>query len=108
VVGAGTGNDVQAALRHGYSAVYSVDIDGRIIDLGRRFHPEHPYDDPRAIRWSTTPALSSSSTGAPFRCRLLRLQFQRCSPRSSLRLDNYVYTEEGIRSAWRHVSTAGT
>ena len=110
MVGAGTGNDVQAALRHGYSAVYSVDIDGRIIDLGRRFHPEHPYDDPRAIPVvNDARAFFEQYRGAPFDvvCYGLLDSHAMFSALSSLRLDNYVYTEEGIRAAWRHVSDRG-
>src|SRR5205085_2848237 len=50
VIGAGTGNDVQAALRSGFAQVYSVDIDPRIMAIGRARHPERPYDDPRAVQ----------------------------------------------------------
>jgi hypothetical protein len=110
VVGAGTGNDVQAALRHGYGAVYSVDIDRRIIDLGRQFHPERPYDDPRAIPVvNDARAFFEQYEGAPFDaiCFGLLDSHAMFSALSSLRLDNYVYTEEGIRAAWRHVSERG-
>lgn len=110
VVGAGTGNDVQAALRNGYRSVHSVDIDGRIIDLGRRLHPEHPYDDPRAIPIvNDARAFFEQYRGEPFDAIVYGLLDSHAmfSALSSLRLDNYVYTEEGIRAAWRHVSDRG-
>src|SRR5262249_29543213 len=44
VVGAGSGNDAAAALRHGVPDVTAVEIDPAIIALGRRYHPEHPYE----------------------------------------------------------------
>ena len=47
IVGAGTGNDVAAALRHGAKHVDAVEIDPTLVELGRKFHPEHPYDSPR-------------------------------------------------------------
>ncbi|HVO05003.1 MAG TPA: hypothetical protein VMT54_22600, partial [Candidatus Cybelea sp.] len=47
VVGAGSGNDVAAALRAGAGHVDAVDIDAAIVEMGRLHHPEHPYDDPR-------------------------------------------------------------
>ncbi|MEK7866836.1 MAG: hypothetical protein AAB434_09160, partial [Planctomycetota bacterium] len=47
VVGAGTGNDVAAALRNGAERVDAVEIDPLILDLGRRLHPEQPYSDTR-------------------------------------------------------------
>ena len=42
VVGAGSGNDVAAALRLGAKAVDAVEIDPAIMALGRANHPEHP------------------------------------------------------------------
>src|SRR3954451_23698487 len=47
IVGAGSGNDVAAALRMGASHVDAIEIDPAIADLGKHYHPEHPYDDPR-------------------------------------------------------------
>lgn len=110
VVGAGTGNDVQAALRNGYGHVHSVDIDGSIIELGRRLHPERPYDDPR-----TEPVVNDARAffeqyhGAPFDCVCYGLLDSHAmfSAMSTLRLENYVYTEEGMRSAWKHVAPGG-
>ncbi len=47
VVGAGTGNDVALALARGAEHVDAVEIDPKILDLGRRHHPDRPYQDPR-------------------------------------------------------------
>jgi SAM-dependent methyltransferase len=47
VIGAGSGNDVAAALHHGVRHVDAVEIDPAIYDLGRRYHPNRPYSDPR-------------------------------------------------------------
>lgn len=47
VIGAGTGNDVAAALHEGAQRVDAVEIDPVIAELGRRYHPNRPYDDPR-------------------------------------------------------------
>jgi hypothetical protein len=47
VVGSGTGNDVAAALRNGATHVDAVEIDAAIVEIGRRVHPEKPYDDAR-------------------------------------------------------------
>jgi len=110
VVGAGTGNDAQAALRNGYKEVYSIDIDGRIIDLGRRMHPERPYSDPRVKTVvNDARAFFEQYDGPPFDvvCYGLVDSHAMFSSMSSLRLDNYLYTEEGIRAAWGHVSENG-
>jgi protein-L-isoaspartate O-methyltransferase len=47
ILGAGSGTDVAAALRHGVAHVDAVEIDPAIIRLGRRWHPDRPYFDPR-------------------------------------------------------------
>lgn len=47
ILGAGSGNDVAAALRNGAGHVDAVDIDPAIIELGRKLHPEAPYADTR-------------------------------------------------------------
>ena len=44
ILGSGTGNDVAAALRDHSSAVDAVEIDPAILALGKREHPERPYD----------------------------------------------------------------
>jgi len=110
IVGAGTGNDVQAALRHGYASVTSVDIDAQIIATGRRLHPEQPYSNP-AVRTVVDDARSFFGKNRAEQydvvCYGLLDSHAMVSAMSTLRLDNYVYTEEGIRAAWRHVAPGG-
>ena len=43
IVGAGSGNDVAAALWHGAGAVDAVEIDPSIQRIGRIDHPNRPY-----------------------------------------------------------------
>jgi SAM-dependent methyltransferase len=110
VVGAGTGNDVQAALRHGYRQVTSVDIDAQIIATGRRLHPEQPYSNP-VVRTVVDDARSFFGKNRTEQydvvCFGLLDSHAMVSAMSTLRLDNYVYTEEGIRAAWRRVAPGG-
>ena len=47
VVGAGSGNDVSAALRSTDRPVDAVEIDRSIIDIGKALHAERPYQNPR-------------------------------------------------------------
>ncbi len=47
IVGAGTGNDVSAALRKTHSQIDVVEIDPQIIRVGKLFHPEEPYSNRR-------------------------------------------------------------
>jgi SAM-dependent methyltransferase len=47
IIGAGSGNDVAAALHYGAKHVDAIEIDPAIFSLGRRDHPNIPYLDPR-------------------------------------------------------------
>jgi SAM-dependent methyltransferase len=110
IVGAGTGNDVSAALRSGFRHVVSVDIDPLIIKLGQQGHPEHPYGDPRAVRVvNDARAYFEQHTEERFDvvCFGLLDSHAMFSSMSSLRLENYVYTVESVRDAWRLVKPGG-
>src|SRR5437762_6612218 len=47
VLGAGTGNDVAAAVRNGAGRIVAVEIDPLILNIGRKLHFEKPYQSPR-------------------------------------------------------------
>jgi len=110
IVGAGTGNDVQSALKHGYQRVVGVDIDAQIIAMGKALNPQRPYQDPRV---STVVDDARAFFGKPSAetydvvCYGLLDSHAMSSAMSTLRLDNYVYTEEGIRSGWNRVGPRG-
>ena len=101
IVGAGTGNDVSAALRAGVSSIDAVEIDPAIVEIGRRYHPEQPYADAR-VRVVVDDARSFF---AKTERRYARVVFgfldshTLMSSYSSLRLDNFVYTRESIERA---------
>jgi spermidine synthase len=101
IVGSGTGNDVAAALRHRSRAVDAVEIDPKILDLGRSRHPEHPYDDPRVSAHLTDARAFMKRTTARYDLILFGLldSHTQLSDYSNMRLDNFVYTEESFREA---------
>ncbi len=110
VVGAGTGNDVAAALRRGFARVVSIDIDPAILRAGLDHHPEKPYADPRAVRINDDArAYFGRDDGERFDvvCYGLLDSHAIFSSMSSLRLDNFVYTREGLAAAWSRVSDDG-
>jgi len=109
VVGAGMGNDVAAALRHGVHQVDAVEIDPLIYELGLRMHPEHPYDSPnvnviiddaRAYLERTERRYDLIVFGILDSQTLL-------SGMSNVRLDNFVYTVESMRETQEHLSPGG-
>ena len=103
VVGAGTGNDVAAALRAGAKQVVAVDIDPAIVDMGREFHPEAPYDDPRVelVVDDARRSFRYLETGSFDVVLFGLLDSHSQLGISSLRLDNYVFTLDSFESARR-------
>ena len=101
VVGAGTGNDVAAALRAGASQVDAVDIDPAILEMGRQHHPERPYSDPRVrvivddARAAFRELPSNYYDAVVFGLLDSHTQLGL----SSVRLDNYVFTVESLAAA---------
>ena len=101
VLGAGTGNDVAAALRETECTVDAVELDPVIADLGRELHPERPYDSPRvALHIADARAFLATSRGEYDLIVLGWLDSHRLfSSLSNVRQDNFVYTVEAMRRA---------
>jgi SAM-dependent methyltransferase len=98
IIGAGTGNDVAAALRRTNRRIVAVEIDPSIQFIGSEVHPERPYDnkrvevvhdDARSFLTNTNEKFSMVVFGFLDSHTLL-------SSYSSLRLDNFVYTKESL------------
>jgi SAM-dependent methyltransferase len=109
VVGAGTGNDVAAALRHGAERIEAVEIDARILEIGAREHPERPYSSPAVTVTVADARAFLRRTDATWDLIVFGLldSHTMFSSLSSLRLDNYVYTVESFREAARHLAPDG-
>jgi hypothetical protein len=98
IVGAGSGNDVSAALRNTDATIDAVEIDPMIVELGRRFHPERPYADPRVrviVNDARSFFLHTDRRYATVVFGFLD-SHTLMSSFSSLRLDNFVYTKEAM------------
>jgi len=109
VVGAGTGNDVAAALRAGAAEVDAVEIDPAVMTLGGLLHGESPYlahnvnlivNDARAFIRHTDRQYDLVVYGLLDSHTLL-------SGRAGVRLDSYVYTVEAFREARRRLKPGG-
>lgn len=110
VLGAGTGNDVAAALRNAPDAtIDAVEIDPVVAQLGRTLHPEHPYLNPR-VRVHVTDARSFlQQTSQKYDLIVFgKLDSHRVfSHMSSVRMDNYVYTREDLETVRRRLAPGG-
>jgi hypothetical protein len=102
VIGAGSGNDVAAALLAAAERVDAVEIDPVIARLGRRRHPVRPYADPRVrlIVDDGRAVLTRSRERYDVIVFALTDSLVKVSPMAQLRLENYLYTQESLRRAY--------
>src|SRR5207237_10721942 len=108
IIGAAIGSETAIRLKYGQVGhIDAVEIDPVIARLGREFHPEQPFSDPRVdvhvddgrsfLRKSTDTydliifALPDSLT--------LTSQF------SSLRLESFLFTEQSFKEARAHLTS---
>jgi spermidine synthase len=47
IIGAGSGQDVSIALQNNVKNIDAVDIEPRLVEIGKQYHPLKPYIDPR-------------------------------------------------------------
>ena len=110
ILGAGTGNDVAGALRHGAEHVDAVEIDPVILEIGRQYHPEHPYDSHRVTVYVDDARAFLKKTKKKYDLIVFAYldSSTLLSSFSSLRLDNYVYTVESFQNTKALLTDQGT
>jgi predicted membrane-bound spermidine synthase len=109
ILGAGSGTDVAASLIHGSQRIDAVEIDPVILRLGRAFHPDRPYSDPRVTVVNddarhflrTTPKKYDLVVFALIDSLTLQSSF------SSVRLESYMFTEESFRAVRDRLKPGG-
>ena len=110
IVGAGNGNDVAVALSEGAKHVDAVEIDPVIQRLGRKYHPSHPYQDPRVSVHIDDGRAFVERTHAHYDLILFALpdSLTLLAGQSSLRLENFLFTKESMRDVRKHLKPGGT
>jgi SAM-dependent methyltransferase len=100
VLGAGSGTDVAAALKHGAKHVDAVEIDPVIVRLGRQYHPDHPYSDPRVTVVTDDARHFLRTTTKKYDLVVFALidSLTMQSSFSGVRLESYMFTEESFRA----------
>jgi hypothetical protein len=109
VIGAGSGNDVAAALGNGAERVDAVEIDPVIARIGRAHHPAGPYDDPRVhLAIGDGRAFMTAAKG-PYDLVVFALtdSIVKVSAVAQLRLENYLFTTESVARAHALLSDDG-
>jgi hypothetical protein len=109
ILGAGSGTDVAAALRHGAKHVDAVEIDPVILRLGRERHPDRPYNDPRVtpIVDDARHFLATTTTQYDLVVFALIDSLTVQSSFSGVRLESYMFTEESFRAVRARLKPRG-
>lgn len=109
VIGAGSGNDVATALRHGAGSVDAVEIDRRLIDVAKRGQPDHAYDDPRVTVHINDGRAYLERSSKKWDLILLALpdSLTLVQGQSSVRLESYLFTQEAMKSVQEHLTPNG-
>ncbi len=109
IIGAGTGNDVAVALTEGVKHVDAVEIDPVIAWLGRRHHPNRPYDDPRVTLHVDDGRSFLRRTDNRYDLILYGLidSLTLQSTYSSIRLETYLFTREAFEAVRERLEPNG-
>jgi SAM-dependent methyltransferase len=108
VVGAGNGTDTAIALAKGARHVDAVEIDPRLLGLGK-YHPDRPYEDPRVETHVDDGRAFLSGTDRKYDLIIFALpdSLTLVPGQGALRLESYLFTEEAFRSARAHLKPGG-
>ncbi|MBI5367482.1 MAG: methyltransferase domain-containing protein [Planctomycetes bacterium] len=109
IVGAGSGNDVSAALCAGATSVVACDIDPVIVKIGRAVHPDQPYSDPRVevVVDDARHYLKTATRSFDVIVFSHLDSHTVLSSYTNVRLDDYLYTVESLRDARRRLAPEG-
>ena len=110
IIGAGTGNDVAVALAEGARHVDAVEIDPLLQQEIGKFHPDHPYRNPRVTTHVTDGRAYLQDTSRHYNLILLALpdSMTALAGQSALRLESYLLTAQSLAAAKAHLAPGGT
>ncbi len=109
IIGAGGGNDIAGALRMSTAKIDAVEIDPKIVELGKKYHPEHPYSSPRVNIIINDGRAFFRTTKKKYDIVIMGLADSHTlnSSLSNLQLDNYLYTQESFKEVKKILKPKG-
>jgi SAM-dependent methyltransferase len=101
IIGAGGGNDAYGAIRGGAKNVDAVEIDPVIVQIGKKYHPNLPYQDSRVNLVTADGRAFMEKTNKRYDLIVMGLADSHTlsSSLTNLRLDHYLYTKESLEKA---------
>jgi len=109
IIGAGSGNDVSRALQWGAQHVDAVEIDPAINRLGRQYHPDQPFQDPRVEIHLDDGRNFLRSTPRKYDLIIYALvdSLVLHSGYSNIRLESFLFTRQAFEDVRRHLKPNG-
>ncbi|HEX6484763.1 MAG TPA: hypothetical protein VF043_38460, partial [Ktedonobacteraceae bacterium] len=109
ILGAGSGSDVATALAYGVHSITAVEIDPTILNLGRRFNPDHPYSNPHVKTVVDDGRAFLENTNQKFDLIIFALpdSLTLTSSNTTLRLESFLLTQDSIARAKTRLTSNG-
>ena len=110
IIGAGSGNDVSRALAWGAERVDAVEIDPVIQRIGKRDHPDRPYDDPRVFVHLNDGRNFLKAGNKQYDLIIYALvdSLVLHSGYSNIRLESYLFTKQAMDDVRKRLRPGGT
>jgi spermidine synthase len=109
IIGAGSGNDIDHALRHGVGRIDAVEIDPVIQYIGINANPDRPYADPRVVRHLDDGRHFLRTTDRKYDLVVYALVDSLIlhSGYANIRLESYLFTEQALTDIKRVLKPGG-
>jgi SAM-dependent methyltransferase len=109
IIGSGTGNDVSRALQWGAQRVDAVDIDPVILGIGKKYHPDRPYQDPRVHIYQNDGRNFLRTANRKYDLIVYALvdSLVLHSSANNVRLESFLFTKEAFQDARRLLKEDG-
>lgn len=109
IIGAGTGTDVQIAIRNNVAHIDALEIDPVIQKIGLELHPEQPYQDSRVTTYIDDARSFLQKTEATYDLIIFALPDSviLAAARGNIRLESFLYTTEAFTAAKSKLSPGG-
>ena len=110
IIGAGSGNDMDHALRYGVRRIDAVEIDPVIQKIGIEENPDRPYSDPRVVRHLDDGRHFLRTTNRKYDLVVYALVDSLIlhSGYANLRLESYLFTRQALEDIKRTLKPGGT
>lgn len=109
IIGAGSGNDIAHALHFGVNRIDAVEIDPVIREMGVKYHPDRPYQDPRVIPHIDDGRHFLRTTNHKYDLVIYALvdSLVLHSSYANIRLESYLFTREAFQEIKRVMKPNG-